>query len=119
MRPQPTVAVAAIAWFTALFGSMIWDRVAGPGTVSLPLLGLSASLLGVLLLVAIMALPRIRSRFHNGFERPGAQGEPPEASAVGAHGTQVASPVSGRVSCRKSIEYPGGTFNEEVERRNR
>jgi len=62
-------AVAAIAWFTALFGSMIWDRVAGPGTVSLPMLGLSASLLGVLLLVAIMALPRIRSRFHNGFER--------------------------------------------------
>lgn len=62
-------AMAAIAWFAALLGSMIWQRYAGPGGVSLTLIGLSGGLFGLLLLVAIMALPGIRGRFHNAFER--------------------------------------------------
>lgn len=62
-------AMAAIAWFALLFGSMIWQRYAGPGDVSLTLLGLNAGLLGLMLLVAIMAMPAIRARFHNAFER--------------------------------------------------
>ncbi|WP_415753089.1 hypothetical protein [Pseudomonas glycinae] len=62
-------AMAAIAWFVALLGSMIWQRTQGVGGVSLTLLTISAGLLGLLLLMAIMALPGIRSRFHNAFER--------------------------------------------------
>ncbi|MGN4049577.1 hypothetical protein [Pseudomonas sp. SM4] len=62
-------ATAAIAWFAALSGSMIWQRFAGPGGVSLTLIGLSGGLFGLLLLIAIMALPGIRGRFHNAFER--------------------------------------------------
>jgi len=62
-------AVAAIVWFALLLAVMLQDRFAGPGTVSMTLLAVSGSLLGVLLLMAIMALPRIRSTFHNAFER--------------------------------------------------
>jgi len=62
-------AMAAIAWFALLFGSMIWQWYARPGDVSLTLLGLNAGLLGLMLLVAIMAMPAIRARFHNAFER--------------------------------------------------
>jgi len=62
-------AMAAIAWFIALFGSLVWQRIEGVGGVSLTLLAISGTLLGLLLLMAIMAMPGIRSRFHNGFER--------------------------------------------------
>lgn len=62
-------AMAAIAWFALLFGSMIWQRLEGPGGVSLTLIGLSGGLLGLLLLVAVMAMPTLRGRFHNAFER--------------------------------------------------
>lgn len=62
-------AMAAIAWFALLFGSMIWQRLEGPGGVSLALIGLSGGLLGLLLLVAVMAMPTLRGRFHNAFER--------------------------------------------------
>ena len=62
-------AMVAIAWFALLFGSMIWQRYAGQGDVSLTLLGLNGGLLGLMLLVAIMAMPAIRARFHNAFER--------------------------------------------------
>jgi hypothetical protein len=62
-------AMAAIAWFALLFGSMIWQRLEGPGGVSLTLIGLSGGLLGLLLLVAVMAMQSLRGRFHNAFER--------------------------------------------------
>ena len=62
-------AMAAIVWFALLFGSMIWLKFEGPGGVSLTLIVLSGGLLVLLLLVAIMALPIIRARFHNAFER--------------------------------------------------
>ncbi|HWH86132.1 MAG TPA: hypothetical protein VNV36_05070 [Pseudomonas sp.] len=62
-------AMAAIAWFAVLLGSMIWQRYAGRGGISLALIGLGSGLFGLLLLVAIMALPGIRARFHNAFER--------------------------------------------------
>ncbi|BBP71728.1 hypothetical protein PHLH6_37320 [Pseudomonas sp. Seg1] len=62
-------AMAAIAWFALLFGSMLWQRFQGPGGVSLTLIGLNGGLLGLMLLVAIMAMPAIRGRFHNAFER--------------------------------------------------
>ncbi|MGZ9668968.1 hypothetical protein ACXX9E_23335 [Pseudomonas sp. GNP014] len=62
-------AMAAIAWFALLFGSMIWQRLEGAGGVSLTLIGLSGGLLGLLLLVAVMAMPTLRGRFHNAFER--------------------------------------------------
>lgn len=62
-------AMAAIAWFALLFGSMIWQRLEGPEGVSLTLIGLSGGLLGLLLLVAVMAMPILRGRFHNAFER--------------------------------------------------
>ncbi|WP_085637693.1 MULTISPECIES: hypothetical protein [unclassified Pseudomonas] len=61
-------AVAAIGWFAAFFGTLAWRSSAGDG-VSLTLLGISGTLLGLLALIAVLALPRIRSRYHNGFER--------------------------------------------------
>jgi hypothetical protein len=62
-------ALAAIGWFVALLGSSGWHWIDGKGGVSTALLWVNAGLLGVLLLVATMAHPWIRSRFHNGFER--------------------------------------------------
>lgn len=62
-------ALAAIGWFAVLSGSLAWHWTESLGGVSLALLGVSAGLLGILLLVAVMAHPRIRGRFHNGFER--------------------------------------------------
>ena len=62
-------ALAAMGWFVALLGSMGWHWIDGRGGVSTALLWVNAALLGVLLLVATMAHPWIRSRFHNGFER--------------------------------------------------
>ncbi|MEA1130535.1 hypothetical protein, partial [Klebsiella pneumoniae] len=40
-----------------------------PGSVSSAWLWLSSVLLGLLMLIVVMALPWIRGRFHNGFER--------------------------------------------------
>jgi hypothetical protein len=62
-------ALAAIGWFVALLGSSGWHWIDGKGGVSTALLWVNAGLLGVLLLVATMAHPWVRSRFHNGFER--------------------------------------------------
>jgi hypothetical protein len=62
-------ALAAIGWFVALLGSSGWHWIDGKGGVSTALLWVNAGLLGVLLLVATMTHPWVRSRFHNGFER--------------------------------------------------
>mgnify|MGYP001029931975 FL=1 len=62
-------ALAAIGWFVALLGSLSWHWMESLGGVSSALLWVNGGLLGVLLAVAIMAHPRIRARFHNGFER--------------------------------------------------
>jgi hypothetical protein len=62
-------ALAAIGWFVALLGSLSWHWMESLGGVSLTLLWVNGGLLGVLLLIATMAHPRIRARFHNGFER--------------------------------------------------
>jgi hypothetical protein len=62
-------AVSALVWFAALYGSLIWQRFEGPGGVSLVMIGLCGGLLALLMLIVVMALPRIRARFHNAFER--------------------------------------------------
>lgn len=62
-------AVAATAWFVLMVGTQTWRHLHQPGSVSRLSLLISAALLGLLLLMVIMALPWIRSRFHNGFER--------------------------------------------------
>ena len=62
-------ALAATAWFTAMFGVQGARYLQQPGNVSSVWMWLASLLLGLLLLMVIMAHPQIRSRFHNGFER--------------------------------------------------
>ena len=62
-------AVAATAWFIALVGVQAAMQLSEPGSVSSQMLWLNAVLMGVLLLMVGMALPQVRGRFHNGFER--------------------------------------------------
>lgn len=62
-------AVAATAWFIALFGVQVATQLSEPGSVPPSVLWLNAVLMGVLLLMVGMALPQVRGRFHNGFER--------------------------------------------------
>jgi len=62
-------AVAATGWFIALVGVQAVMHLSEPGSVSLTVLWLNAVLVGVLLLMVGMALPQVRGRFHNGFER--------------------------------------------------
>ena len=62
-------ALAATGWFAGWVGVRATDYLQQPGSVSRAELWLGASLLGVLLLMVVMAQPRIRGRFHNGFER--------------------------------------------------
>ena len=62
-------ALAATGWFAGWVGVQAADYLQRPGSVSFAGLWLGATLLGVLLLMVGMAQPRIRGRFHNGFER--------------------------------------------------
>lgn len=62
-------ALAATGWFAGWVGVQATDYLQRPGSVSSAGLWLGATLLGVLLLMVGMAQPRIRGRFHNGFER--------------------------------------------------
>jgi len=62
-------AVAATGWFAALFGVQVLQQLREPGSVSAVWLWLSAVLMNLLLLMVAMALPWVRGRFHNGFER--------------------------------------------------
>ena len=62
-------AVAATGWFLALVGVQAAMHLREPGSVSAPVLWLNAVLMGMLLLMVGMALPQVRGRFHNGFER--------------------------------------------------
>ena len=62
-------ALAATGWFAGWVGVRATDYLQQPGSVSPAGLWLGAALLGVLLLMVVMAQPRIRGRFHNGFER--------------------------------------------------
>lgn len=62
-------ALAATAWFAALVCVQMSGFAQLPGSESSTGLWLSVALLGLLLLMVVMALPPIRSRFHNGFER--------------------------------------------------
>ncbi len=62
-------AVAATAWFAVMVGVQVAMHLREPGSVAMTTLWLGALILGLLLLMVIMALPWVRSRFHNGFER--------------------------------------------------
>ncbi|KTC62859.1 hypothetical protein AO262_23445, partial [Pseudomonas fluorescens ABAC62] len=62
-------AVAATGWFAAMLGVQGLMYLREPGSVSALSLGLGVGLLGLLLLMVSMALPWVRGRFHNGFER--------------------------------------------------
>ncbi len=62
-------AVAATGWFAAMVGVQVARHLQQPGSVSSAWLWLSSVLLGLLMLIVVMALPWIRGRFHNGFER--------------------------------------------------
>ena len=62
-------AVAATGWFVVLVGVQVAMHLREPGSLSPAVLWLNAVLMGVLLLMVGMALPQVRGRFHNGFER--------------------------------------------------
>lgn len=62
-------AVAATGWFVAMVGVQTATHMGEPGGVLPEAVWLNAALLGLLVLMLIMALPWVRGRFHNGFER--------------------------------------------------
>lgn len=62
-------AFAATGWFAALVGVQVTRYLQQPDSVSVAGLWVSVMLLSLLLLIVVMAQPRIRGRFHNGFER--------------------------------------------------
>ncbi|MFL1553276.1 hypothetical protein ACI77I_30100 [Pseudomonas sp. D47] len=62
-------ALAATGWFAAMLVVQVARYLQQPGSVSSAWLWLSSVLLSLLMMMVIMALPRVRSRFHNGFER--------------------------------------------------
>ena len=62
-------ALAATGWFVVMLGVQVAMYLDDPGRVPLTVLSLSMALMGLLLLMVIMALPWVRGRFHNGFER--------------------------------------------------
>src|ERR1700744_2274324 len=62
-------ATAATSWF-ALDAAMLTIRsIDGETAVTQGRIALAGALLGVLVLIVVMALPAMRARFHNGFER--------------------------------------------------
>ena len=62
-------ALAATGWFVAMVWVQVLMHVREPGSVSSLRLWLSGGLMALLLSMVIMALPWVRGRFHNGFER--------------------------------------------------
>lgn len=62
-------ALAATGWFVAMVGVQVMRYLHQPGSVSSVWLWLNSALLSLLMLIVIMALPWVRGRFHNGFER--------------------------------------------------
>lgn len=62
-------ALAATGWFAAMVWVQVLMHVREPGSVSSLRLWLSGGLMALLLSMVIMALPWVRGRFHNGFER--------------------------------------------------
>lgn len=62
-------AVAATVWFALLTGAMTFNLAHGYTSTSIATAVVTYMLLTLLLLVVLMALPRIRSNFHNNFER--------------------------------------------------
>ncbi|NCE86103.1 hypothetical protein [Pseudomonas sp. Q1] len=62
-------AVAATAWFCAMFGMQVALYLREPGDASSSAMWLGAVLMALLLLMLIMALPWMRGHFHNAFER--------------------------------------------------
>jgi len=61
-------AIAATAWFLALFASMVWHRVHDLPGVPASLFAVSGALLALLAALVVMAQPAIRARYHNAFE---------------------------------------------------
>ncbi|TFY85207.1 hypothetical protein DYL61_29910 [Pseudomonas nabeulensis] len=62
-------AVAATGWLIAMVGDQVAMHLRAPGSVPPTALWWSVVLLAGLLMMIIMALPWVRGRFHNGFER--------------------------------------------------
>jgi hypothetical protein len=62
-------ALAATGWFAAMVWVQALMHVSEPGSVSSLRLWLTGGLMVLLLSMVIMALPWVRGRFHNGFER--------------------------------------------------
>ncbi len=62
-------ALAATGWFAGLVGVQVTRYLQQPASVSAAALWVSVMLLCLLLCMVVMAQPRIRGRFHNGFER--------------------------------------------------
>jgi hypothetical protein len=62
-------AVAATAWFAVDVIALTSQLGEGGTTPAGSRIALAYALMGVLLLIVVMALPSMRARFHNGFER--------------------------------------------------
>jgi len=61
--------VAGTIWFGFLLYAMIWNRANGAALPSDLTLGLSATMVALMILMVISALGPIRARFHNAFEK--------------------------------------------------
>lgn len=62
-------AVAGTLWFLAYTASLIDSRLRHPATVGVSLFAVTCALTAVLLTIVVTALPPLRSRFHDVFER--------------------------------------------------
>jgi hypothetical protein len=62
-------AVAGTVWLTALAGSQAYPYATGHGTVPAGILAISFGLVTLLATIVVTALPPLRARFHNVFER--------------------------------------------------
>ncbi|MBD1555483.1 hypothetical protein HC752_00860 [Vibrio sp. S9_S30] len=62
-------AMAATSWFAIFTGALAFSYQHQLATISSHTLGITYSILALLMLIIFMALPNIRKKFHNAFER--------------------------------------------------
>ena len=62
-------AAAATVWFAVFAGSLTFHLANGLPGVSVGIVWVTYALLAILLVIVLMALPAIRARFHNSFEK--------------------------------------------------
>lgn len=61
--------LAGTAWFGVFVAGVLADRARGAGTTSVSTLGITLGLILLLAVIVVLALPPVRQRFHDLFER--------------------------------------------------